>query len=43
MSGPDRIEVKAVGAVVEFQRDAEGRVRSAVLLQGGQRLEGQRK
>ena len=43
VAGPDRIEVKAVGAVVEFERDAEGRVAAAVLLQGGQRLRGARK
>jgi len=42
-SGPDRIEVRAVGAVVEFERDAAGRVVAAVLLQNGQRLKGPRR
>ncbi len=37
------LEVKAVGAIIEFRRDADGRVVSAVLKQGGQSLEGQRK
>lgn len=41
--GPDRIEIKAVGAVVEFERDAGGKVVAAVLLQGGQKLHGARK
>lgn len=39
----DRIEVKAVGAVIEFKRDATGQVLSAVLKQNGQTLEGKRK
>lgn len=43
VAGSDRIEVKAVGAAVEFERDAEKRVVAAVLLQGGQRLRGARK
>ncbi|MGM9514805.1 serine hydrolase domain-containing protein [Roseateles sp. DB2] len=42
-SGPDRLEVSAVDAVVEFERDAAGRVVAAVLLQNGQRLKGQRR
>lgn len=41
--GTDTIEIKAVGAVVEFKRDAAGQVSSAVLRQGGQVLEGKRK
>ncbi|RZJ13101.1 MAG: class A beta-lactamase-related serine hydrolase [Rubrivivax sp.] len=43
VAGPDRIEIKAVGAVVEFERDADKRVVAAVLLQGGQRLRGAKK
>ncbi|MCV2359923.1 beta-lactamase family protein [Paucibacter sp. TC2R-5] len=43
LSGPDRIEIKAVGAIVEFKRDGQGQLRSAVLLQGGQKIEGLRK
>lgn len=43
VAGSDRIEVKAVGAVVEFERDAGGKVVAAVLLQGGQKLRGARK
>jgi len=43
VAGPDRIEIKVVGAVVEFERDAAGKVAAAVLLQGGQRLRGARK
>lgn len=43
VTGPDRIEIKSVGAVVEFERDAGRRVIAAVLLQGGQRLRGERK
>jgi len=42
LTGPDTIEIKAVGAVVEFKRDAAGQVRSAVLRQGGQVIEGPR-
>jgi CubicO group peptidase (beta-lactamase class C family) len=42
VTGPDRIEIKTVGAVVEFERDAAGKVTAAVLLQGGQRLRGSR-
>ena len=38
--GPDRIEVKVVGAVVQFNRDAKGAVVGATLLQGGAVLEG---
>lgn len=40
--GPDRIEVKAVGAVVKCHRDAKGVVNGATLLQGGAVLEGPR-
>lgn len=43
VAGKDRIEIKAVGAAVEFERDAEGKVIAAVLLQGGQKLRGARK
>lgn len=43
VTGLDRIAIQAVGAVIEFERDAEGRVVAAVLLQGGQRLRGLRK
>ncbi|HEY0957533.1 MAG TPA: serine hydrolase domain-containing protein [Roseateles sp.] len=42
VTGTDRIAIKAVGAVVEFERDADQRVVAAVLLQGGQRLRGLR-
>ncbi|HEY1128068.1 MAG TPA: serine hydrolase domain-containing protein [Roseateles sp.] len=38
--GPDRVEIKAVGAIVEFERDASGQVAAAVLRQGGQVLRG---
>jgi D-alanyl-D-alanine-carboxypeptidase/D-alanyl-D-alanine-endopeptidase len=38
--GPDRIEVKAAGAVVKFNRDAKGAVVGATLLQGGAVVEG---
>lgn len=41
--GVDRIEVPAVQAVVEFERDAAGRVVAARLLQNGQRLRGLRR
>jgi len=34
--GKDRIEIQAVGAIVEFERDAAGQVVAAVLRQGGQ-------
>lgn len=43
VAGQDRIEIKAVGAVVEFERDAGGQVVAAVLLQGGQKLRGVKK
>jgi D-alanyl-D-alanine-carboxypeptidase/D-alanyl-D-alanine-endopeptidase len=43
VAGKDRIEIKAVDAVVEFERDAGGKVVAAVLLQGGQRLRGMRR
>jgi hypothetical protein len=42
VTGPDRIEVKAVGAVLEFQRDGRGAVVGATLRQGGQVLPGPR-
>ncbi len=38
--GPDRIEVKAVGAVVKFNRDEKGAVVGATLLQGGAVIQG---
>ena len=43
VTGADRIEIKAVGAVVEFERGADGKVVAAVLLQGGQKLRGARR
>lgn len=43
VAGKDRIEIKVVGAAVEFERDADGKVVAAVLLQGGQKLRGARK
>ncbi|MDR7333140.1 serine hydrolase domain-containing protein [Roseateles asaccharophilus] len=43
VEGKDRIAIKAVGAVVEFERNTDGQVIAAVLLQGGQRLRGARK
>jgi len=42
MTGPDRIEIQLVGAVVEFKRDANGKVNAAVLKQGGHEMEGAR-
>jgi len=42
VTGPDRIEVKAVGAVLEFKRNAQGEVDRAVLKQNGGTLEGKR-
>jgi hypothetical protein len=36
------LEIKAVGAIVEFRRDADGHVVGAVLKQGGQSIEGKR-
>jgi D-alanyl-D-alanine-carboxypeptidase/D-alanyl-D-alanine-endopeptidase len=43
VTGTDRIEVKAVGAVVEFSRNAQGAVVSATLRQAGQVIPGQKK
>jgi D-alanyl-D-alanine-carboxypeptidase/D-alanyl-D-alanine-endopeptidase len=40
VTGPDRIEVKAAGAVVKFNRDQKGAVVGATLLQGGAVIEG---
>jgi len=40
VTGPDRIEVKAVGALLEFQRNDKGEVAGATLRQGGQVLAG---
>ena len=42
LTGTDTLEIKAVGAVVEFKRDAGGQLSSAVLKQRGQVLEGKR-
>jgi len=42
-TGPDRIEIAQVGAVVKFERDASGSVVAAVLQQGGQVLRGPRR
>ncbi len=42
LTGTDTIEIKAVGAVLEFKRNAAGQVGSAVLRQNGQVLEGKR-
>lgn len=42
-TGPDRIEIRTVGAIVEFERNAAGRVAAAVLRQGGQVLRGERR
>ncbi len=42
LTGPDKMEIKIVGAVLEFKRDETGQVRSLVLNQNGQRLEGLR-
>ena len=42
LTGTDTFTIKAVGAVVEFKRDATGKVSSAVLKQGGQVIEGKR-
>jgi D-alanyl-D-alanine-carboxypeptidase/D-alanyl-D-alanine-endopeptidase len=39
-TGPDRIEIARVGAIVEFERDSGGRVIAAILHQGGQTLRG---
>ncbi|MBV8033792.1 serine hydrolase [Roseateles sp.] len=41
--GADRIEIKVVGAVVEFERDAAGQVVAAQLRQNGQVLRGARR
>jgi len=42
LTGTDTLALKAVGAIVEFKRDANGKVGSAVLKQGGQVIEGPR-
>ncbi|MEP6653881.1 MAG: serine hydrolase [Myxococcales bacterium] len=42
VTGPDRVEVKSVGAVVEFTRNSKGEVVGATLRQGGQVLSGKR-
>jgi hypothetical protein len=41
--GQDRIEVKAVGAILQFNRNDKGEVISATLSQNGQVLEGKKK
>jgi D-alanyl-D-alanine-carboxypeptidase/D-alanyl-D-alanine-endopeptidase len=41
-SGNDRIAIDSVGAVIEFSRDAQGRVSAATLRQNGQVLQGRR-
>jgi len=43
VAGPDRIEVRQVGAVIDFERGADGRVAAAVLRQNGQVLRGPRR
>lgn len=43
VTGKDRIEIKMVGAVIEFERDGAGQVVAAVLMQGGQVLRGARR
>ena len=43
VTAPDRIEIKQVGAVVDFERGADGKVVAAVLHQGGQTLRGLRR
>ncbi|MDI4634640.1 beta-lactamase family protein [Pelomonas sp. V22] len=43
VTGKDRIEIRSVGAVIEFERDAAGHVVAAVLKQGGQVLRGAKK
>jgi hypothetical protein len=43
VTGPDRIEVVRVGAVIDFERGADGKVVAAVLRQGGQTLRGPRR
>ncbi|MBN9425034.1 MAG: beta-lactamase family protein, partial [Burkholderiales bacterium] len=42
-TGPDRIEVRHVGAVIEFHRNDAGAVVRATLIQGGQSLSGAKK
>ncbi|MGL4576564.1 MAG: serine hydrolase [Burkholderiaceae bacterium] len=43
LAAKDRIEVAAVGAVIEFARDASGKVVEATLVQGGRRIPGKKK
>lgn len=43
VAGKDRIEIRQVGAVVEFERNAAGQVTTAVLQQKGQTLQGPRR
>jgi len=43
VAGRDRIEIRQVGAIVEFERNAEGQVAAAVLQQNGQTLRGARR
>lgn len=42
VAGRDRIEIRQVGAVVQFERNAAGEVTTAVLQQNGQTLRGPR-
>jgi hypothetical protein len=42
VTGPDRVEVKALGLVIQFERDAQRAVSGLVLQQGGQTLKGPR-
>jgi CubicO group peptidase (beta-lactamase class C family) len=42
VTGPDRIEVKALGVVIQFERDAQRAVTGLVLQQSGQTLKGAR-
>lgn len=43
VTGTDRIAIKVVGADIEFERGADGKVVAAVLRQGGQTLRGVKK
>ena len=40
VTGPDRLEVKALGVVIQFERSAQHQVSGLVLQQGGQTLKG---
>lgn len=43
VAGKDQVEIKQVGAIIEFERDAAGKVVAAVLKQGGQVMRGLKK